>query len=349
MGLYCDFNLTTCTKCDESVAHKDMPSHFWTCDGAPGVFLPVAEVHSLLDEVDNARKELDNAAVGSASERTLENAVVAVTQVFERLNSHLGTETQESPGTLAGGRFSPITWTYLMPTAGCSSCYDSQHAGDAVPSRETPDVATGRRQHYRYRVAGSGCHTQYQIVEFLDDLQATRFCNWCGLVCHQMCLLSCLHVICPACQDRAFGNSASGFATCLIDKRMLSITMTAVVTNNVRFRRVRCPSWGCGYAGYLKDLNDHLDRHCAFHLTTCAKCEAVVAHKDVWGHFMTCEGAPGVFMQVAEVQSIWENLYNACKDLYGVGECSASVTAPGNAINAVSKLFDRHKRAAVLG
>ncbi|KAL3199385.1 hypothetical protein MRX96_014029 [Rhipicephalus microplus] len=184
-----------------------------------------------------------------------------------------------------------------VPTAGCSSCYDSQHAGDAVPPRETPDVATGRRQHYRYRVAGSGCHTQYQIVEFLDDLQATRFCNWCGLVCHKMCLLSCLHVICPACQDRAFGNSASGFATCLIDKRMLSITMTAVVTNNVRFRRVRCPSWGCGYAGYLKDLNDHLDRYCAFHLTTCAKCEAIVAHKDVWGHFMTCEGAPGVFLQ----------------------------------------------------
>ncbi|KAL1430746.1 hypothetical protein MTO96_002349 [Rhipicephalus appendiculatus] len=235
------------------------------------------------------------------------------------------------------------------PTAGCGSYDDWERAGDAVPSRETPDVATGRRQRYRYRVAGFGCHTEYQIVEFLDDLRATRFCCWCGLVSNEMCILSCLHVICPPCQEKAFGNSASGFAICLIDKEVLSICMTAIIPNSVRFRRVRCPSWGCGYTGCLKDLNDHLDQYCAFHLTTCAKCEAIVAHKDMWGHFMTCEGAPGVFLQAADVQSIWENLDNARKDLDGAAEASASATAPEHAIVAVSELFDKLKEQPFYG
>ncbi|KAH8018538.1 hypothetical protein MRX96_006898 [Rhipicephalus microplus] len=226
-----------------------------------------------------------------------------------------------------------------VPTAGGGSGDDRQHA---VPPRETPGVATGRRQHYRYRVAGFGCHTEYQIVEFVDDLPATRFCSWCGLVCPKMWILSCLHFICPACHERAFGNSASGFTICRIDKQMLSAAMTATITNNLRFRLVRCPSSGCPYMVYLSDLNDHLERYCAFYLTTCAKCEGFVAHKDAGSHFMTCEGAPGVSLPASDVQSMWENHYNACKDLYGTGECSERVTAPGNAINAVYGQFGRY-------
>ncbi|KAL1430745.1 hypothetical protein MTO96_002348 [Rhipicephalus appendiculatus] len=75
-----------------------MPSHFWTCEGAPGVFLQAADVHSLLEDLGNARKELDNAALCSASASVLENVVVAVTEVFDRINSQLVMETPACSG-----------------------------------------------------------------------------------------------------------------------------------------------------------------------------------------------------------------------------------------------------------
>ncbi|KAL1430747.1 hypothetical protein MTO96_002350 [Rhipicephalus appendiculatus] len=175
------------------------------------------------------------------------------------------------------------------PTAVCGSDHICEQIGDA---------AAVRRQRYRYRVTGFGCHTEYRIVEFFEELFATRFCSWCGLVASDMHILSCLHVICPACHQRAFGNSTSDFATCPIDKETLPVCMTAVIANNVCSKPVHCPSKGCDYTGCLKDLNDHLDQNCAFHLTTCTKCDASVAHKDMRSHFLTCEGAPGVFLGV---------------------------------------------------
>ncbi|KAH8018537.1 hypothetical protein HPB51_008738 [Rhipicephalus microplus] len=198
------------------------------------------------------------------------------------------------------------------------------------------------RLYYEYRVAGFGLHTHYRIIEFLDQLQETRFCSLCCLVSDKMCLLPCLHVICPRCKELVFGRSASGFSICLIDKQMISITKTITWTNNVLLERVRCPNWGCDYTGYLKDLDDHLERYCAFHLETCVRCKELVAYKDIFRHFMTCEGAPGVSLQVMDVQSNGENDYDACKDLCGAGEGSESATAPANAINAVYGQFDRY-------
>ncbi|KAL3183124.1 hypothetical protein MRX96_006896 [Rhipicephalus microplus] len=190
---------------------------------------------------------------------------------------------------------------------------DWQHAGDAVLPRETPDGATALRLYYEYRVAGFGLHTHYRILEFLDQLQETRFCSLCCLVSDKMCLLPCLHVICPRCKELAFGRSPSGLSICLIDKQMISVTKTITWTNNVLLERVRCPNWGCDYTGYLKDLDDHLERYCAFHLETCVRCKELVAYKDIFRHFMTCEGAPGVSLPASDVQSMWENHYNACK------------------------------------
>ncbi|KAL1430744.1 hypothetical protein MTO96_002347 [Rhipicephalus appendiculatus] len=136
-----------------------------------------------------------------------------------------------------------------------SSSHDGcEQIGDWTSSRGTPNsAAEGRRKQYRYRVSGFGSHTEYQTIEFLEELFATRFCCWCGLVAGKMYILSCLHVICPACQERAFGPT-SGFAVCLMDKEMLSIDATGVMPNNVHFKLVRCPSQGCDYVGYLKDL-----------------------------------------------------------------------------------------------
>lgn len=224
-------------------------------------------------------------------------------------------------------------------TACCCAYHEWQRMVNAVPTQETPVAAAGRRQRYRYRVSGFGCHTEHQIVEFLDELSALCFCSWCELVARDMCMLSCLHVICPTCQERAFGSSTSGFALCLIDKEMLSIHMTATIPNNVRFKRVRCPCLGCDYTGYLKDLDDHLGESCAFHLTTCAKCEAVVAYKDMRSHFFTCEGGPGVFFQAADVQSFLEGLRYAGEEL-GNGAVSSGITGQtDNEVVSVSDLF----------
>ncbi|KAH7970252.1 hypothetical protein HPB49_001707 [Dermacentor silvarum] len=230
--------------------------------------------------------------------------------------------------------------TGQQATADCSSDHGRERIGDAVPSRETPDAVAGRRQLYRYRVTGFGCHTEYKAVEFLEELFATRFCSWCGLVASEIYILSCLHVVCPGCHERAFGLS-SGFAVCLIDKEMLSLCMTAIIPNNVRFKRVHCPSKGCDYTGQLKDLSDHLGESCAFHLTTCTKCDASVAHKDMRSHFWACEGSPGVFLQAADVQSMLEDLDNARKELGSAAVCSASARPLENAVVALTELFDR--------
>ncbi|KAL3199384.1 hypothetical protein MRX96_014028 [Rhipicephalus microplus] len=180
--------------------------------------------------------------------------------------------------------------------------------GDWTSSLETPNsTAEGRRVWHRYRVSGFGCHTEHKVIEFLGGLFATRFCCWCGLVAREMFILPCLHVICPACHERAFGLT-SGFAVCLVDKEMLSVDATGIMPNNVHFKLVRCPSQGCDHVGYLKDLNYHLGHSCAFNLTTCTKCDGSVAHKDMPSHFWTCEGAPGVFLSAADVHSLLEDL-----------------------------------------
>ncbi|KAL1430749.1 hypothetical protein MTO96_002352 [Rhipicephalus appendiculatus] len=66
-----------------------MQSHFLTCEGAPGVFLEVPDVQSLLEGLDNARKDLESVAVCPASARPLENAVVAFTRLLDKLRSEL--------------------------------------------------------------------------------------------------------------------------------------------------------------------------------------------------------------------------------------------------------------------
>ncbi|KAH7978752.1 hypothetical protein HPB49_006652 [Dermacentor silvarum] len=233
---------------------------------------------------------------------------------------------------------------YGSPGQQATADFGSDHGwepiGDAVPSQETPDTAVGPRQQFRYRVTGFGCHTEYRTIEFLEELFATRFCSWCGLVESELYILSCLHVLWPRCQERAFGLT-SGFTVCLIDKEMLSLCMTGIIPNNVRFKRVHCPSKGCDYTGQLKDLSDHVGESCAFHLLTCAKRDASVAHKDMRNYFWACEGAPSVFPQAADIQSLLEDLDNARKELGSAAVCSASANLLDNAVATVTELFAR--------
>ncbi|KAH7970251.1 hypothetical protein HPB49_001706 [Dermacentor silvarum] len=261
--------------------------------------------------------------------------------------------SQQEPGGALLGYFHP-TFDFYLDSPVCTVLRDKilQRAAawttvvsvsvTRYRSRETPDAAAGKRQVYRYRVTGFGCHTEYRVVEFLEELFATRFCSWCGLVASQMYILSCLHIICPRCQEKAF-ESMSGFTACLIDKEILYLGMIGIIPNNVHLKRVRCPSQGCDYTGHLKDLSDHMGESCGFHLTTCTKCDASIAHKDMRSHFWTCEGAPGVFLQDADVQSLLEDLDNARKELGSVAVCSASANLLENAVAAVTELFSRLK------
>ncbi|XP_049275367.1 uncharacterized protein LOC125759921 [Rhipicephalus sanguineus] len=233
---------------------------------------------------------------------------------------------------------------YSAPAQGATvgSYHGWQAIGDGLPSREALNAAAGgRRQRYRYRVIGFGCHTEYKTIEFLEELFATRFCSWCGVVAGDMYILSCMHVICPTCQERTFGDATSGFAVCMIDKEVLSVDATAIMPNNVHFKQVRCPCQGCDYTCCLKDLNYHMGLSCAFNLTTCTKCDGSVAHKDMPSHFWTCEGAPGVFLQAADVNSLLEDLGKARKELDGAALCSASASVLESVVVAVTEVFDR--------
>ncbi|KAH7934759.1 hypothetical protein HPB52_000049 [Rhipicephalus sanguineus] len=156
-----------------------------------------------------------------------------------------------------------------------------------------------------------------------------------------MYILSCMHVICPTCQERTFGDATSGFAVCMIDKEVLSVDATAIMPNNVHFKQVRCPCQGCDYTCCLKDLNYHMGLSCAFNLTTCTKCDGSVAHKDMPSHFWTCEGVPGVFLHAADVHSLLEDVDKARKELDSATVCSASARPLENAVVAVTQVFDR--------
>ncbi|KAL1430743.1 hypothetical protein MTO96_002346 [Rhipicephalus appendiculatus] len=210
---------------------------------------------------------------------------------------------------------------YSAPSQGATagSYHGWQGIGDGLPLREAPNSAAGcRRRRYRYRVIGFGCHTEYKTIEFLEELFATRFCSWCGLVAGEMYILSCMHVICPTCQERAFGDATSCFAACIIDKEVLSVDATAVMPNNVHFKQT-----------------------CAFNLTTCTKCDGSVAHKDMPSHFWACEGSPGVFLRAADVHSLLEDVDKARTELDSAAVCSASARPLENAVLAVTQVFDR--------
>ncbi|KAH8034971.1 hypothetical protein HPB51_003812 [Rhipicephalus microplus] len=103
LGHSCAFNLTTCTKCDGSVAHKDMPSHFWTCEGAPGVFLSAADVHSLLEDLGTPARSWRAPRRVRRARARLKTVVVAVTEMFDRMNSQFVIETLACSGPGLGG------------------------------------------------------------------------------------------------------------------------------------------------------------------------------------------------------------------------------------------------------
>lgn len=83
----CAFYLKECSKCENVMPYKNFISHFRMCEGVEAVILRATDAQSLLEDVGNARKELEQALASTSSD--VRDAVGLVTEQFERLRSQL--------------------------------------------------------------------------------------------------------------------------------------------------------------------------------------------------------------------------------------------------------------------
>ncbi|KAH8030526.1 hypothetical protein MRX96_050710 [Rhipicephalus microplus] len=103
----CAFHFIACVKCKQAVSYKDMRPHFSTCKGASQSSSGSSAAASLLEDLANARKELDHALAltyidGESCE--LRKAVESAGEMFARLQTQLSMAAASlSDGTLALG------------------------------------------------------------------------------------------------------------------------------------------------------------------------------------------------------------------------------------------------------
>ncbi|XP_077496457.1 TNF receptor-associated factor 4-like [Amblyomma americanum] len=199
-------------------------------------------------------------------------------------------------------------------------------------------ATAGVRRLFRYRVASY--HNDFGIcaVEFQEALDTRYVCSWCGGACYSsMNILSCLHAVCDECKPKASSESTP---VCPIDRKKLSSDIKYLSTN-LSSKQVRCRyvDNGCDFTGELGELNEHLSRSCAFHLTTCSKCGGSVAHKDIRGHYVACKGVAGVFFRSEDVQSLLEDFDSARREVEKALTSTGAddLSALRNAVNLVSE------------
>ncbi|XP_075526265.1 TNF receptor-associated factor 5-like [Dermacentor variabilis] len=94
----CAFYLKECPKCEEALAYKDLASHYKKCKGVAGIFLQSADTHSLLEDMGNARNELEQRL--SSTNSNIRDAVGLIMEQLEILRRHL---TARSHGRLDDG------------------------------------------------------------------------------------------------------------------------------------------------------------------------------------------------------------------------------------------------------
>ncbi|KAK8767459.1 hypothetical protein V5799_005760 [Amblyomma americanum] len=97
----CAMNLTTCSKCEQAVAHKDMKDHIPLCKGMALVVLGRADARPLLEDLRNARKEVEHAlnAVSSVDRDALKEAINSLTEQLDALASQLSPDAHRSVET----------------------------------------------------------------------------------------------------------------------------------------------------------------------------------------------------------------------------------------------------------
>lgn len=170
------------------------------------------------------------------------------------------------------------------------------------------------RQRFLYRVCGFGDHTEWKIVEFVEELDDVQVCSWCGVVSAKAVLLSCLHLICDECRTIAY---KAAVPVCLIDEQTLSSEVKCPMKYALKLKKVRCVyvDSGCDYTGCLEYLNSHLHQDCAFYLSECSKCEEAIVFKDLVGHHKACRGLAGVFVSAVDGQPLLDDIENARREL----------------------------------
>ncbi|KAH8032663.1 hypothetical protein HPB51_026176 [Rhipicephalus microplus] len=100
----CAFYLKECSKCKEAVVYKDLVSHYKACTGVAVVFVDAGDSQSLLDDIENVRRELEQALALTSSD--VRDAVGLLTDQLEVLRSQLTTrsERREDSLTLADSK-----------------------------------------------------------------------------------------------------------------------------------------------------------------------------------------------------------------------------------------------------
>lgn len=100
----CGMYLTTCYRCEQAVAQKDMKEHISSCKGVAVVVLGSADARSLLENLGNARKEVEYAlnAASSGDRDALTTFVNSLTEELDGLacqlspDAHRGVEAPSS-------------------------------------------------------------------------------------------------------------------------------------------------------------------------------------------------------------------------------------------------------------
>lgn len=88
----CHFYMTTCLKCEGTIAFKDVRQHYPHCRGrGSDVVIAASDARSLLEDFGNARNELQRALDSTSLEGGdgLKAAVASLSEQFARLQSQL--------------------------------------------------------------------------------------------------------------------------------------------------------------------------------------------------------------------------------------------------------------------
>lgn len=83
----CDFYFKECSRCERAVVLKDFVSHYKACKGLEGVFVRGVDVLSLIDDIKNTRRELEQVSALTTSE--VGDAVALLTDQLETLQVQL--------------------------------------------------------------------------------------------------------------------------------------------------------------------------------------------------------------------------------------------------------------------
>ncbi|KAK8759409.1 hypothetical protein V5799_002959 [Amblyomma americanum] len=152
-----------------------------------------------------------------------------------------------------------------------------------------PDTTT-------YRLCGFASGVDWRPVAFKERLPKARICDLCGFVAAKMAVLPCSHVLCESCVEGCT-HGGDVFA-CAMDETPFEgggdVCWISPPREHLAKLRVRCwnADHGCDFEGPAGDLLEHFETQCAFHCTSCPRCQESVLRKELPRHYRAeCAGA----------------------------------------------------------